>query len=154
MPNTAIKKVSIQNSASTFDTRDFGAEAQDIDVSYDSNGDIIEDITAVGVVIAETGKLTTALKEAQTALAGKASATALVSKASLVNGKIPMSLLPDYVDDVIEGYYNTGDGKFYREDTYQTEIEGQAGKIYVDLNTNAMYRWGGSVFVEIIRFKY
>ena len=150
MPNTAIKKVSIQNSASTFDTRDFGAEAQDIDVSYDSNGDIIEDITAVGVVIAETGKLTTALKEAQTALAGKASATALVSKASLVNGKIPMSLLPDYVDDVIEGYYNTGDGKFYREDTYQTEIEGQAGKIYVDLNTNAMYRWGGSVFVEII----
>ena len=65
------------------------------------------------------------------------------------NGKVPSAQLPSYVDDVIEGYYNTSDGKFYEEDTYTTEIPGETGKIYVSLDTNKSYRWGGSAFVEI-----
>ena len=65
------------------------------------------------------------------------------------NGKVPSSQLPSYVDDVIEGYYNTSDGKFYKESTYTTEIPGETGKIYVDLSTEKCYRWGGSAFVEI-----
>ena len=65
------------------------------------------------------------------------------------NGKVPSSQLPSYVDDVIEGYYNTTDGKFYAESTYTTEITGETGKIYVSLDTNKTYRWSGSAFVEI-----
>ena len=57
------------------------------------------------------------------------------------NGKVPSSQLPSYVDDVIEGYYNTTDGKFYEENTYTTEIPGEEGKIYISLDTNVTYRW-------------
>ena len=64
-------------------------------------------------------------------------------------GKVPSAQLPSFVDDVIEGYYNTADHKFYEESTYTTEIPGESGKIYVDLTTNKTYRWGGSTFVEI-----
>lgn len=67
----------------------------------------------------------------------------------LVNGKIPETFLPSYVDDVIEGYYNSTDGKFYEESTYQTEIAGERGKIYIALDTDKSYRWSGSVFVEL-----
>ena len=65
------------------------------------------------------------------------------------NGKVPASQLPSYVDDIIEGYYNTTDGKFYKESTYTTEITPETGKIYVDLSTNKTYRWGGTEYVEI-----
>ena len=51
--------------------------------------------------------------------------------------------------DVVEGYYNTSDNKFYEESTYTTEITGEIGKIYIDLSTEKIYRWGGSAFVEI-----
>lgn len=64
-----------------------------------------------------------------------------------VNGKVPSTQLPSYVDDVIEGYlYN---GKFYKEAAHTTEISGETGKIYVDLSNNKTYRWSGSAFVEI-----
>lgn len=61
-----------------------------------------------------------------------------------INGRVPSSQLPSYVDDVIEGYYyNT---KFYKEAGHTTEITGESGKIYVDLATNKTYRWSGSTF--------
>ena len=44
-------------------------------------------------------------------------------------------------DDVINGYYNTVDGKFYEDSTYTTEIVGQTGKIYISIDTNIQYRW-------------
>ncbi len=44
-------------------------------------------------------------------------------------------------DDVINGYYNTTDGKFYEDSTYTTEIVGQIGKIYISIDTNIQYRW-------------
>jgi len=65
------------------------------------------------------------------------------------SSKIDSTYLPSYVDDVIEGYYNSTDGKFYEESTYTTEITGEAGKIYVDLTSNLTYRWSGTEFVEI-----
>ena len=67
----------------------------------------------------------------------------------LNNGKIPDTYLPSYVDDVIEGYYNSQDGKFYEDSAYTTEITGERGKIYVSLDTNTCYRWSGTVFVAI-----
>lgn len=53
-------------------------------------------------------------------------------------GKIPVSQLPSYVDDVLE-YANLA--------TFPAT--GETGKIYVALDTNKTYRWGGSSYVEI-----
>ena len=54
------------------------------------------------------------------------------------SGKVPASQLPSYVDDVIE--YNT---------LNDFPITGETGKIYVSLNDNKTYRWGGSEYVNI-----
>ena len=63
------------------------------------------------------------------------------------NGKVPSSQLPSYVDDVIEGYYYNG--QFYTDSAHTHLITPETGKIYVDLNTNKTYRWGGTTYVEI-----
>ena len=55
-----------------------------------------------------------------------------------VSGLIPSNLLPSYVDDVIEvANYSS------------LPAVGESGKIYVTLDTNLTYRWGGSEYVEI-----
>ena len=67
------------------------------------------------------------------------------------NGIIVSSQLPSFVDDVIEGYYYNN--KFYKESTHTTQITGETGKIYVNLESgtdqNKTYRWSGSAFVVI-----
>lgn len=62
----------------------------------------------------------------------------LANKADLVGGKIPSTQLPAYVDDVLE-YANLA----------AFPATGEAGKIYVALNTNLTYRWSGTAYVEI-----
>ena len=54
------------------------------------------------------------------------------------NGKVASSYLPSYVDDVLE--YNT-------RTTFPTT--GESGKIYIALDTNKTYRWGGTTYVEL-----
>lgn len=51
--------------------------------------------------------------------------------------------------DIINGYYNTTNHKFYKESTYTTEIIGQIEKIYISVDTNIQYRWDGTQFVTI-----
>lgn len=53
-------------------------------------------------------------------------------------GKVPSSQLPSYVDDVIEA-----------ANFAALPAEGEAGKIYVTLDDNKTYRWGGSAYAEI-----
>ena len=60
------------------------------------------------------------------------------TKADLVDGKVPASQLPSYVDDVLE-----------YADLAAFPATGESAKIYVALDTNKTYRWGGSVYVEI-----
>lgn len=72
---------------------------------------------------------------------------ALDLKADLEDGKVPSSQLPSYVDDVIEGYFYNS--KFYKESAHTTEITPESGKIYVALDTNKTYRWGGTAYTEI-----
>lgn len=62
-------------------------------------------------------------------------------------GKVPVSQLPNYADDVVEGYYN--EGVFYSNSSFATALTGETGKIYVDLSTNNCYRYDGSQYVEI-----
>ena len=59
-------------------------------------------------------------------------------KADLVGGKVPAAQLPSYVDDV-EEYNSFAD----------FPVEGEAGKIYIALDTNYTYRWSGSTYVQI-----
>lgn len=54
------------------------------------------------------------------------------------NGFVPSSQLPSYVDDVLEYASRSA-----------FPATGETGKIYVALDTNLTYRWGGSDYVEI-----
>lgn len=89
------------------------------------------------------------LEELEAKIDAKANVDAL-----LEGGKIKPSLLPSYVDDVIEGYLNNN--KFYKTRTgaegsytYDNQIESEEGKIYVDLATNIQYRFSGTIFSNI-----
>ncbi|MCM1496707.1 MAG: tail fiber domain-containing protein [Bacteroides sp.] len=63
------------------------------------------------------------------------------------NGLVPSSQLPGYVDDVLEGYLAAG--SFYSNPEHTGELPGEAGKIYVDLETNKTYRWSGRSYIVI-----
>lgn len=89
------------------------------------------------------------LEELEAKIDAKANVDAL-----LEGGKIKPSLLPSYVDDVIEGYLNNN--KFYKTRTgaegsytYDNQIESEEGKIYIDLATNIQYRFSGTIFSNI-----
>ena len=56
----------------------------------------------------------------------------------LVDGKVPESQLPSYVDDVVE-YDSKND----------FPKQGETDKIYVDKSTNLTYRWSGSTYIMI-----
>lgn len=71
----------------------------------------------------------------------------LDGKSDLVDGKVPASELPSYVDDTVEGYYYQG--AFYEDSEHTITITGETGKIYIDLTTNKSYRWTGTVYVRI-----
>lgn len=60
------------------------------------------------------------------------------NKADLVDGKIPASQLPSYVDDVLE----------YPNITF-FPANGDGGKIYVATATNKVYRWSGTTYVSM-----
>lgn len=62
----------------------------------------------------------------------------LDGKADLVDGKVPASQLPSYVDDVLE-YASTA----------VFPVTGESGKIYIATDTNKTYRWSGTGYVEI-----
>jgi hypothetical protein len=53
-------------------------------------------------------------------------------------GKVPSTQLPSYVDDVLEA-----------ANVAALPATGETGKIYITLDTNKIYRWTGSVYVEI-----
>ena len=67
------------------------------------------------------------------------------------NGLIPASVLPSYVDDVVEGkLVNSGETLTGIFNTVDDEyITPESGKIYVDVNTGNIYRWSGSQYVRI-----
>ena len=80
-------------------------------------------------------------------------------------GKVPSSQLPNYVDDAIEGYlydsthfyeekviggyYNSTDGQFYEESTFDTLIIPVEECYYLDIPTGDTYRWDDSSSIYI-----
>jgi hypothetical protein len=65
-------------------------------------------------------------------------ATKFGLKADLVDGKVPSSQLPSYVDDIIEVANYAA-----------LPTTGETGKIYITLNNNKVFRWSGSTYIEI-----
>ena len=64
--------------------------------------------------------------------------TALSNKADLLGGVISSTQLPSYIDDVLE-FVNLA----------SFPITGVDGKIYVATDTNLIYRWTGTLYVNI-----
>jgi len=63
----------------------------------------------------------------------------------MTSGKIDAQYLPSFVDDIMEGVL-TNSTTFTIAGAAATP---EAGKIYVDTNTNKTYRWSGTVYVEV-----
>jgi hypothetical protein len=54
------------------------------------------------------------------------------------DGKVPSNQLPSYVDDVVEV-----------ANFAALPVTGETGKLYITLDNNKVYRWTGSIYVEI-----
>ena len=63
----------------------------------------------------------------------------LGKKADLINGLVPSSQLPSYVDDVLE--YNT---------RAQFPTTGEKGKIYIAINDDSQWRWTGTTYKKMV----
>lgn len=77
-------------------------------------------------------------QKAAAVAAAAVAALDLSGKADLVGGKVPASQLPAYVDDVEE-----------YADLASFPASGMAGKLYVAQDSNKVYRWSGTVYIEI-----
>ncbi|WP_159472872.1 hypothetical protein [Chryseobacterium sp. 18068] len=67
----------------------------------------------------------------------------LNKKADLVDGKVPSSQLPSYVDDVLEF------------DSFENlPSSGEKGKIYLITNNNTQFRWSGSEYIQLNSDEY
>ena len=102
------------------------------------------DATHVPVLTIDSkGRVSLASTAAITAAGIGAVSTSIVGAANGIatldaTGKVPTAQLPSYVDDVIEG-----------ANLAAFPATGETGKIYVALDTNKVYRWSGTVYVEI-----
>lgn len=120
-------------------------------LKYDDNNKLKVDISVINAKLNDE-----TLKEIDKKLDKKLDKTAVVQEtgnsttnvmsqnavrenfAWLVDGKVPASQLPSYVDDVLE-YDSKND---FPE-------PGETGKIYVDKSTNLTYRWSGSTYIQV-----
>lgn len=102
-----------------------------------------------------------------TALAATSSHNGLMTSADkekldtivMTNGKINSSVLPSYVDDVIEAYPRSGQAELSQNWLSATSggsaLTPETGKIYVlmasttNYDANTQFRWGGSAYVKL-----
>lgn len=98
------------------------------DVENKSSATIRSEITS--------GNVTTALGYAPENAAQKGAAGGYAPLDG--TGKVASTYLPSYVDDVLEFANLAG-----------FPVTGETGKMYVALDTNKVYRWSGSAYVEI-----
>ena len=88
---------------------------------------------------------------------GQTLTNALGYKADLINGLVPASQLPSYVDDVLEGtaqnVSQTGAGTYsatgFILSGESEPCTPEEGKTYVDVTSNIQYRWSGHVYVSL-----
>lgn len=122
IPVTSVAGKTGAVSLETADLSDFSAAVENIASTVVADALSAADIAGTAIIYA-TGVVNTA--------AGS-------SLATLVNGTVPASQLPSYVDDVLE-----------YSDQSSFPVTGETGKIYVDTTAKKIYRWSGSAYVEI-----
>lgn len=112
-------------------------------ISYNNEGIVIsgQDATLDDIADGTTRKLSDYLTKTEAGSTyipqsqkGQANGVATLDS----GGKVPSSQLPSYVDDVLE---------YASKSNFPAT--GESGKIYVALDTNLTYRWGGSEYIEI-----
>lgn len=91
------------------------------------------DIAAINTTLSGFGDIVT--HDASEFVTPDALAASLTTKADLVGGYIPASQLPSFVDDVLE-FANLA----------SFPVTGEAGKLYIAIDTNLVYRWTGSTY--------
>ena len=103
-------------------------------------------VTSSGIKTALDGKSDTSHNHDSTYIKQSAigAASGVVPLGS--DSKISAQYLPSYVDDVIEGSYVSAT-QF--NNTSGSPVTLESGKIYIDINTNKVYRYGGSTLAEI-----
>jgi hypothetical protein len=101
-----------------------------------TNGKFYKESTYTTEIAGNTGKLYITLD------------TNYIYRYDVTNGFIQVG--GSSVGGTVEGYLNPTNGKFYEESTYTTEITGEAGKLYVTLDTDKTYRYDSTNgFVEV-----
>ena len=110
-----------------------GEDVEKVNVWIDENAD-----DAINVILTDSDQALTTQQKAQ--------ARKNIDAASLVNGKVPESELPDF-NAVIDGYYKNEE--FYADADFSTLIKGEEGFLYIDAATNITYRYNGSSFVAV-----
>lgn len=66
------------------------------------------------------------------------------------NGLIPTSQIPGAYEDVVDGYYDSTQNKFFADSQKTTELDKVVGRVYVDITSDPVqYRWGGSTFSAV-----
>jgi hypothetical protein len=55
-------------------------------------------------------------------------------------------------DEIVNGYYNAEDYLFYEDAEFSIPITGESDKLYVDVDNNVIYRFSGSIFVQITSY--
>lgn len=91
-----------------------------------------------GLVTAGTNPITLAGYGITDAVNSSALGTANGVATLGADGKVPAGQLPSFVDDILE---------FSALENFP--VTGETSKIYTALDTNKIYRWGGTVYIEI-----
>jgi len=97
------------------------------------------DQVSVQSVAGRTGAVVLGVADVSGAASSSALSSGLAGKADLVGGLVPSAQLPGFVDDVLE---------FATFAAFP--VTGETGKLYVSLATNRIWRWSGSIYVEVV----
>lgn len=112
---------------------DVGADEAGSAATAEANANTYTDTETAAAILESKGYTDDELQALATAIGAQ-----LAAKADLVGGLVPASQLPSYVDDVLS-YPNLA----------AFPATGESGKIYLAEDTNVIYRWSGSAYVEI-----
>lgn len=130
MPNPKLETYKHKATGTVYDLTDAAAQSA------------IADINAVIPTDASSSDKLVKTSELTSGLAGKVNTSSVGSANGVAgldaNGKVPSAQLPSYVDDVLEYASRSA-----------FPATGETGKIYVAIDKNKTYRWGGSDYVEI-----
>lgn len=137
-----------------------------IKVTYDGSTDLSVDITADNVGAASVGhthddryytetEIDTKIDAINESIDGKAAKSHKHSAADITSGILSSDRLPSIPVGKLDGVISSSNLPSYVDDVLEYENKtsfptaGEAGKIYVDKDTNLTYRWSGTAYVEI-----